>query len=163
MQKFYVVKEIGGGFDGLIIEGKNEAGSNLVEVFKLIDRDSIAGDRNVSLPIEQGVLFISLSKLQEIDDPGTREFAANNPFGKLVLEGHMELGSVKVSYAQFESVMSVNIMDVMAKKTVFSQYFSKDFEKIRQTIEDVLKEGDGTDADDLVFRLQELKELEKNG
>ena len=162
MPQFYVVKGIGGGFDGLVVEGA--ALKDLpptVQVLKLIDRDSIVGDRNISLPIPPGALTIGLEFLDPIDDPGIREFAATNPFGKLLLEGRMDCGDLQVVYAQYENTLGVVVTDIVAKKTVLSQYFSKDFDKVKAVIEDVLKNSQV--ADDLVFKLRELKEAENNG
>lgn len=163
MPQFYVVKGIGGGFDGLVVEAFATQEGSLVEVLRIIDRNSIVGDRAVALPIPGQAIYLDKRFLEETDDPTTREFAANNPFGNLVLEGHMEMGDLKVSYAQFESVISVNIREPKTGKTLFSQYFSKDFDKVKQTIEAVLKESGGSDAEDLVFQLRALKEAEANG
>lgn len=163
MPEFYVVKGIGGGFDGLVVETERTQEDGLVEVMRIIDRTSILGDRNVSLPIPGQAIYIDRKFLEPTEDPGTREYAANNPFGRLVAEGQMEISSIKVSYAQFETVLSVNVQDTVAKKTLFSQYFSKDIEKVKAAIEAVLKQNGGSDVEDLVFQLRALKEAEANG
>jgi len=163
MPQFYVVKGIGGGFDGLVVEGTQVLGTQMVTIQKITDRNSIVGDRNVSLPLPPEAVYLGLRFLDPIEDPGIREFAANNPFGKLVLEGHMTCGVLKVAYSQFESVLSVTITDSSVGKTIFSQYFSKDFDKVKGTIESILKTKDDSDAEDLVFQLRELKEAESNG
>lgn len=164
MPQFYLVKDIGGGFDGLVVEGTPLKDSPpTVRIERIIDRNANVGDRTVSLPIPLGSLFIGQEFLEPTDDPGTREFASNNPFGQLVLEGHMQVGDLKVSYAQFQAVLSVNVRELTTGKTLFSQYFSKDFEKVKSTIEDVLKQNADSDPDDLVLKLRALKEAENHG
>ena len=163
MPKFYVIKDIGGGFDGLTIEGDDEfAPFGFVEIKRMIDRDSIVGDRNVSLTIPPCSLYISKLKTEETADPGIREYAADSPYGKFQLEGRMDCGNLRVTYAQFEKALQVTLTDVPAGRTVTTQNFVKDFDKVKAAIEDVLK-SDGSDVDDLVFKLQELKEAEVNG
>lgn len=163
MPEFYVVKGIGGGFDGLVVEGVQVIGTQMVAIQKLTDRDTIIGDRNVSLPIPPEAVYIGMQFLEKTEAPGTREFAANNPFGQLMAEGRMTIGNLDVAYSQFMSVLSVNIRDTGVGKTIFSQYFSKDFEKVKKVMEDALKQSDGSDAEDLVFQLRALKEAETNG
>lgn len=162
MPQFYVVKGIGGGFDGLVVEGKDSA-LNLVEVVKLTDRDSIVGDRNVSLPVPESALFISKAHLDEIEDPGTREFASDNPFGKHLADGNMEMGGISIHYSEFEKVLNVTVLDMGARKTVLSQYFFKNIAQVKEQLANLLKENGGSDVEDLVFRLRELKEAEANG
>lgn len=158
MPEFYVVKGVGGGFDGLLVEGFKVIGSDMIAVQRITDRDSIVGDRNVSLNLPPTALYIGMQFLEATEDPGKREFAANNPFGRVILEGHMEMGNLKVSYAQFESVISVNIREAESGKTIFSQYFSKEFDRVKGCIESCLKSNGGSDAEDLVFQLRALKE-----
>lgn len=163
MPQYYVVKGIGGGFDGLIVEGVQVIGTQMVAVQKLIDRSSIIGDRNVALPIPPEAVYLGLTFLEPCEAPGTREFASNNPFGTMLAEGRMTIGNLDVAYSQFQTVINVSVRDTSVGKTIFSQYFSKDFDKVKKTIEDVLKQGDGSDAEDLVFQLRALKEAEANG
>jgi len=160
MPQFYVVKGIGGGFDGLVIEGESLAHADLIAVQKIIDRDSVVGDRNVALPIPNKGLFIGREFLDEIEDPGIREFSSTNPYGKLQLEGRMDCGGLQVVYAQYELTLTVVVTDMVAKRTVLSQNFSKDFDKVKAKIEECLKQAD---AEDLVFQLRALKEAEVNG
>lgn len=162
MPQFYLVKGIGGGFDGLVVEAFATQESSLVEVHRLIDRGSIVGDRNTALPVPGESIYINKKFLEEVEDPGVREFASDNPFGQLRFEGHMECGDVKVAYAQYDNAMSVTLMDVATGRTLVAMNFKRDFDKVKQTIESVLK-GNGGDADDLVFQLLALKEGEKNG
>lgn len=162
MPQFYLVKDVGGGFDGLCVEGDVfDDHPSLVSVGRIIVSGVNVGDRTVSLPV-RGLLFAK-EMLEPTDDPGLREFAGNNPFGRVILEGHMEIGNLKISYTQFDSAMSVNLYDNVAQKTVFSQYFSKDLDRVRGSLEELMKQNGGSDAEDLVFRLRELKEAENHG
>lgn len=163
MPQFYVVKGIGGGFDGLIVETETNADGVYKLVTRIIDPNMNVGDRTVSLPIPLGALSIHPKFLDQTDDPGIREFASDNPFGKMFLEGHMDCGDLKVTYSQFEKALSVVVFDTQAKRTIFSQYFTKEFDKVKQTVEAVLKQNGGSDAEDLVFQLRALKEAETNG
>lgn len=160
MPQFYVVKGIGGGFDGLVIEAVATQEGNLVEVLKFVDRDSVVGDRNVSLPIPGQSIYMDKRVLDEIEDPGIREFSSTNPYGRLQLEGRMDCGGLQVVYAQYELALTVVVTDMVAKRTVLSQNFSKDFGKVKAKIEECLKQAD---AEDLVFQLRALKEAEVNG
>lgn len=164
MPKFYVVNGVGGGFDGLVVEGEVfDDYPYIVQISKIIDTNVNVGDRTLALPTPPRSLFIGKDCLTETDDPQLREFASDNPFGNLVLEGHMDCGSLKVAYSQFEKVLSVVVTEPDQNKTVFSQYFFKDFDKVKQTVEDVLKQSGGSDVDDLVFKLRAFKEAETNG
>lgn len=160
MQKFYVVNDVGGGFDGLIVQGDqvNFGMAVFLSVTRIIDKNVNVGDRTLALPIPANSVLISIDNLTVTDDPGLREFASDNPFGQLILEGQMSVGSLKVSYSKFDKVLSIVVTEVAENKTVFSQYFTKNFESVMSKIEDVLKnEGD---VEDLVFELRELKSKE---
>jgi len=163
MGKFYLVSGLGAGFDGLIIEGNKISvpeGLEVVEVEKILDRSIVTGDRNVVLSFPPGGLFIGCDHLDQVDDPGIMEFAYDNPYGKFLLEGRMDCGDLRVTYAQFEKAMTVTVLDTQANRTVISENFSKDFDAVKAAIEDVLKNGG---QEDLVFKLRELKEIETNG
>lgn len=168
-KKYFVIEGLGGGFDGLLVEEGTSKSEKLapLEFFycspaRLIDRDSIVGDRNVSLPLPDGALYIDRKYLTEVTDPGIREYDNSNPYGKFILEGRMDCGPLRVTYAQFEKNLQVSVFDTEANRTLYSQNFSKNFDKVKQTIEEALKDGDQEGAD-LVFSLNELKEVELNG
>lgn len=169
MPQFYVVKGIGGGFDGLVVEAEPawyEGVGGVPDIFlvrRLIDPNRNIGDRTVALPLPDGSVYIGKPFLETTDDPGTREFASDNPFGRHLASGEMEMGDIRISYSLHERALSATVYDLAAKRTVFSQNFTKDPEKVKQAIHDLLKENGGSDLDDLVFRLRELKEAEDNG
>ena len=180
MPKFYVVKDIGGGFDGLVIETDDTItlpkqidiyAKIMMPVLRIIDRDSIVGDRNVSLSLPHGAMMINLDYLTEIEDPGTAEFSSDNPYGKFLLQGTMMIGDdgLQVSYSQYEKALQVSVSELIlgggtsTRHTLLNQNYSKDFDKVKLAIEAVLKENGGEDPDDLIFKLKALKEAESNG
>lgn len=163
MSNFYVIKGLGPLFDGLVVEAANiDSVTKDIEVSSIIDRDSIMGDRNPRFQLPQAALKICSDYLEPTDDPGKREFAADNPYGRFLLEGRMEVDQIVVSYSQYERVLQVNVFDERAQRTLYSQNFTKDFDLVKKAIESVLKDEETT-TDDLVFALQELKEAESNG
>ena len=168
MPKYYVVNDIL-GLNGTVIEGiisedseVKSDDSDLIMVTKIISKNVNVGDRNVMFPVPHATLYIAKGAVNNIESPETLEFASDNPYGKFILEGKMECGGLRVSYAQFEKVMTVTVFDTESGRTVISQNFVKDFDSVKAAIETVLKEGD-SGAEDLVFKLQELKEAENNG
>lgn len=164
MSEFYLVDGIGGGFDGLVVEGVvYDDLPFYVHASRIFDPNKNVGDRVVSIPIPPHGLLISKMFLKKTDDPSQRQFASDNPFGRPIVQGLMTLGNIEVAYTQFTSVLSVNVFNSTDRKTLFSQYFSKDLDKVMDAIESILKENGGTDPDDLVFKLRELKEKESNG
>ncbi len=167
MQKYYVLSGIGAGFDGLVVQGEElDSMPGFVMVSRLIDPDVNVGDRPLALPVGAGAMLIGLGQLTETDDPILREFASNNPFGQLKHEGQMTSGNLKCAYAQFENVLQVSLLEVnpgFSEKTIFSQYFFKDFDVVKQAIEDTMKQKGDSDTEDLVFKLRALKEAETDG
>ena len=167
MPKFYVVNGVGGGFDGLVVEGEVfDDYPHIVQISKIIDTNVNVGDRTLALPTPPRSLFIGKDCLTETDDPGLRQFASDNPFGSLLREGVMTCGTLKAAYAEFENVMQVSLTETnndFGDKTIFSQYFFNDFAIVMQAVEDNMKQKGDSDADDLVFKLRALKEAETNG
>ena len=174
MPQFYVVKGLGAGLDGLIVEGIQTAAMGLTMVLRIIDPNVNVGDRTASLPLPEEAFYVSDSFLERTDDPKIREFDSNNPYGKFMLEGHMECGRLHISYSQYERGLQVSVLEKYATeetplgpkvetKTIYSENFYRDIVLVKQAIESVLAENGGADADDLVFKLRELKEGEKNG
>lgn len=148
MLKNYVVKGAGVGLDGLLVRGVLCKDVSLVAV----------NDFN-GIALKNGVMYISDTVLDELDDYSDE---SDDTYGKFQLEGRMECGNLRVSYAQFEKTLQITVFDVGADRTVYSQNFSKNFNKVKRLVEDVLKDYD-LDIDDMVFKLKDLKEEEKYG
>lgn len=162
MKKFYVIDGISPFLDGCIVEAEYELTSLSMSVSTIINPDVNIGGKLKSFPVTQNCMLLHKDFLTEVENPLLREFAADNPYGKFVLEGRMDYGNLRVTYAEFEKVMTVTVLDTQTGKTVISQNFSRDFENVKDAIEDALKNGD-EGGEDLVFKLQELKEAENNG
>lgn len=174
MPKFYKINDISPGLDGLIIEAGDEVTegeTTIVMVAKIIDRDSILGDRHVSYPVAQNALCLNREYLEETEDPGSMTYDSTNPFGKFVLEGRLNCGELEVAYAQYEKSMSVTVMNVIddssptpaqkSMRTVYAENFSKRFDEIKELIEESMRDGDSAEL--LVFSLKQMKEEEKDG
>jgi len=163
--KFYKVQNLAPGFDGLVVQAEQSLDNDkYFVVSRIIEENSFNGDRLVSVQIPLHSLLIHSDNLALSEDQGvaTRQFASDNPYGKFILEGRMDLGSVRVTYSRYEKALQVTIFDTIANKTVVSQNFYKNFEHVIDSIEQCLKEGDQS-GEDLVFKLVELKEMESNG
>lgn len=164
-RKFYRICDLSPMLDGLVVEGEELEGktpSHLVSVSRFIDPATNIGDHLVSLPVEQGGLFIDELNLEEIDDPTTREFASDSPFGELLDDLQTSRGGLGVSLQRFEKVISVSVRSVTSHpvKTIYSQNFVGDLEKKWQELLEQVCRGD---IDELVFFLKDLKEKELHG
>lgn len=155
----YIVKGLGRGFDGLLVEGTLAPSPNaLVEISKITNRNEIFGDRNVSYPVKPGTLFLSEDVLEEIDDPSKREYDAKNPWGRVLFEGRYTKGTLEIAYCQYERVLQVSVIEKVNNrhKTLFSGYYTEQTDAVRNDIEACLRSPD-FDVDDLVFQLKAFK------
>ncbi len=150
------------GLNGLMVEGnpgRGETGPD-VEIVRLINRNAIIGDRNISIPVDPGMLFIHESALEEIENPETREFGSDNPWGQCLFEGHYTKTGLDIAYARFERCTQVTVTEKVGgvSKTLYSGYFTSDdvdFQDVQGTIEMCL-EDQNSGVDDLIFQLNEL-------
>ena len=162
--KFFLIKGLSRGLDGLVVEGdwidsvESDVGTqDILAVMRIVDRDSMFGDRVGSVPVEPG-LYISSEYLFETEDPTKMEFDSKSSYGEFQLEGTMECDGVKVAYAQYERVLQLSILDTVAGKTLYTENFSKQFDLVKRVSEESLKEST---VEDLVFKLSEIKESER--
>lgn len=162
MSKLYVLKNLGTGFDGLVVEGLSFAqGDNtvLIEVRKIINRNAIFGDRNVSYPVPPNFLFIDGLYTDPYEEE-QREYGSTNPYGEFKLEGRYTKDSLEVVFAQYSKALTVTVYEKQeTKRTLYSQTFVGNFAAVKEAIEVHTSTGD---VDDLIFRLNELKEMEAN-
>lgn len=164
MSEYYLVRDVGAGLDGLLIEGVvYEDKPDVAMVTRILSRDMFVGDRNLSIPVAPSSLFVSLKNLERVPDPGPVEFAHDNPYGDLLAEGKMTVGSVSIAYGKFENALTINVYDEAAQRTLYSQNFGKQYAAVLQEIENIMRDSDGSDIDDVVFKLRELKEKETHG
>lgn len=124
-------------------------------VSEIINANVAIGDSSLRWNIPPNSLWIGTNYLTTIPDPQIREFSVKNPFGKLHYEGHYNKGDIKIDYAQYERTISVNLTDVKAKKTIYSQnYFDENVVNVKRLIENAL--SDESTIDDLVFSLKDI-------
>lgn len=163
MSNLYVIKGMGRGFDGLIVEAKSLVKDDptlLFMVTRIINRNSVFGDRNVSFPVPEKCLYIDGSCLESFDE-APREFDSTNPYGEFKLEGRYTKDSLEVVFAQYTKALTVTVYEKQeTKRTLYSQTFIGNFAVVKEAIEVHTSTGD---VDDLIFRLTELKEMEANG
>lgn len=164
MPKFYLINDVGPGFDGVLIEAQELEGSEAVEVLRFIDPEVMSGDRQLSTPVTPGSILMDSAFLTEVSDPGLREFDSKSPYGLFQLEGRMQRGDIEVAYSQYERALQVNVTELQdgkygrdpVRKTLLAVNYTKDFDKVKSLIETSLKDQD--DTDQLVFKLEELRD-----
>jgi coenzyme F420-reducing hydrogenase delta subunit len=164
---FYKIKSLSKGLDGLIVKGdeihlNDGYGTyNLVNVSEIIDSNTVIGDRNVKIPMTGGGLWINIHNLEKIDDPGLREFASDNPYGKFLFDGHYVKGDIEVAYCRYERVITVSILELgddpkRSRKTIYSENFDAKFFNVLNDIiaQEFSNDEEGTD---LMFKLSSFK------
>lgn len=177
MGKLYVVKGMGRGFDGLIVE-EGQIGTNpdvdLVCVTRIINHNAIFGDRHVSFPVKDGCLFIDKGHLEAFEEP-SREYDSKNPNGAYLSETRFRRHSLEAVLVEYERSLTVTILEHIHEDgkyndtrgrdivhTRYTQNYLKDFGVVRAAVDLEVKKGD---LEDLIFTLTELKEqeLQTNG
>lgn len=164
MGKLYSINGMGRGFDGLIVEAESCAPRDntvLFEVRRIINRNEIFGDRNVSFPVPPGMLYLDGSVLTESNEE-PREYDSKNPYGKFNLEARFMKGTLEIVMGQYERAVTITVYDRGgdSPRTLYSQTFNRNFAAVKEAVETATE---GEDVDDLIFRLGELKEMEGNG
>lgn len=160
MKQHYVVKNLGPGLDGLIVEGRQEVGDHLLEVLAFIDRNIMMGDGHPRSPIEPGTLFIAMGNLEEVGDPNLREFAHDNMYGELQYDGSALCQNLRVVWACYSKMFQVTVTDLGNRQTIYSQNFSKKFVEINNAIAKMLQDKTEDAVTELLFTLREMKEEE---
>lgn len=158
----YRVKDMGRGFDGLVVEGHFVALSNddILEVTKITNDHIVFGDRNVSFPVPFESLYIHENFLEKLEDE-QREYSAEYPFGVEMWTYRLTREKLEVVLTQFERALSVTVREQFGTgttRTLFSQNYVKFIDETRNKIHDLFLKND---MEDLVFELKELKALEK--
>ncbi len=166
--KFYSIKGLP-GLDGLIVEtnGKVAVASPHQDYASVdtIITNAVVGDRDLKFPLPYHSLLIETKFLTEIPDP-TKEYSAQNPFGKHLYEGTFVRDALHITYTVFDNALSVTIYEakpaehVEQQKTLYSQNFFVNRKMAMELIEAVLQ--DKVDPDDLVFELDRCKREEAN-
>lgn len=165
-KRMYTIIGLGFGLDGLIAESTDDDHevndlldarmASVREITRLRSPSVVVGDRNVSYPIRENSLWINREFLEPYDLP-IREYASDNPWGKYKFEGRCETGNLEVTYAQYERCLQVTVTEKAnaRHKTLYAtNYFNPEaFREVKNAIEQMIDR----DSDDLIFKLQELK------
>jgi hypothetical protein len=159
---FFMIKGLSQGLDGLIVEAtspEDQSLLGLLEIRRIINANVMMGDRTLSFPVTELGLYVDTEHLEAISDPGLREFAHDNPWGKCLFEGRYVKESLEIAYARYEKATQATVTEKQGKKskTLFTGYFlsgDTEFEDVKDTIEQCLVNGD---ADDLIFELKQLQ------
>jgi hypothetical protein len=165
---FYKITEIPGmnGFIavGDLIKNNGHEEYELINVETLINTDIMVGDRQLRYPIPKGAFWLNRNYVKEIDDPGIREYSAENDFGDLEYEGTYEKGRIRVSYASYKNVLTIDVKDTSVNpiRTVYSQNYYDDHRvDAEKSVVGSLRIDDG--LEDLVFLLKDIAEKQRNG
>lgn len=109
---------------------------------------------------------VDLFVVQVMEDKPSPSKPAEIPLakllGKYLFEGSYVKDTLHVVYTSFENAVAITIYEMHGEKqkTLLTQNFFKERELALGTIEDVLE---GTvDAEDLIFKLKEIKDRETN-
>lgn len=158
---WYIIKGLGPGFDGLIVEGEKNIAGTWVDVRQLVNRSIMFGDREFKVSFPDSAFSIHIRFLEPIADPGVREYDSKNPWGKYVCEGRLSRNNIEVSWAEYDYCTQVTVQEKLAgqpTKTLYTDNFHLDgikHETIIDTINESIREDDSLDS--LIFHLKELK------
>src|SRR3990172_3122755 len=111
MSKFYRVKDLGRGLDGLTIEGEwdlidTDDTVKRLNVFCIYDSNFVMGDRVAKSQLTSNSLFIDASCLEETTDPDMH-FTAESPFGEFISEQSFITDYLNICYSLFDNALSV--------------------------------------------------------
>jgi hypothetical protein len=159
---WYIIKGLGPGFDGMLLEKASElSGFKFITASRLVNRNIMIGDRELSYSLPYGAVAISSDFLEPIDNPQLREYDSKNPWGKFVCEGRLTKNNIEVSWAEYEYCTQVTVQEKSVgcpTKTLYTDNFNLDdieHETIIGTINDSIRDEES--LDDLIFALKELK------
>lgn len=174
MSNLYVISGMGRGFDGLVVEAFAAEHDGLYSVTRIINRNAVFGDRNVSFPVPQNCLFIATENLENYTEE-LREYDSKNPNGNYLSETRFRRHTLEAVVVEYDRSLTVTVLehehedgkynDTKGRdiiKTRYTQNYLKDFGVVRAAVDLEVKKGD---LDDLIFTLTELKEqeLQNNG
>lgn len=169
MSRFYRIKGLVPGLDGLIVESSDNLGpvqcdyDDVIEISRMYNVNQIIGDREVSVALPDDAMWLHAEYLDEVDDPRGRQYSSSPPFGTAIDSSSWVIGGVNVARTMYQRALGITLSELMTTggKTLFSQYFLK--KATFPKVDKLLAEASPSDADELVFKLQELKEEEGHG
>ncbi len=157
---WFIIKGLGPWFDGLFVYAP-DAFQDKRFIQKIVNRNIMFGDREVSLTIPDGGLLIREKFLEKTEDPDLRQFDSRNPWGKYVCEGRLSKSNIEVSWAEYEYNIQVTVQEKITgqpTKTLYSVNFDlNDYsaESVVNTIQDSIRDDDS--LDDLIFNLKDIQ------
>ena len=163
MSKFFKIKGLAKGLDGLIVEisVRDGMGYGFSAVDCIYNTNIIFGDRVLKSPVANSGLFIDEKHLEECEDPNM-EFSTENPFGEYLYEGTYVKGDLNIVYTEFDNAIAITIFEKRGEqqKTLYSQNFFENTGIAMELIQAML--GGTLDPEDLIFELQRLKTEERH-
>jgi len=158
-KKTYRIRGLGPGLDGLYAEAEYEE-QGLFQVSKLSNLNIMVGDRNVSLQLPIGALYISEQYLEETDEPAVREYESNSGFGEFRDLCEWSTDRVKFNAVRYECAISINAAyKTSPPRTITSFYMFKNLEQCWNAVTKLSKK---IDQDDVVFELEAMREWERD-
>lgn len=159
---YFIIRNLCPLLDGLIVEAEpNDENLELYAVTRLLDRNTIVGDRSIVFNMQAGSLYIGKDFLSQIDNPEEREFDFKNPWGKCLFEVSYLKGNLNIAKAQYETCMQVSVQENIDGhyKTLSSYYFDNDKKEFANTvIEQHLSTNEDSEVENIVFALQHVYE-----
>lgn len=159
VMEYYRIKGLCSGLDGLIAEVSPDAEAGYRTVARLINDSIVFGDRQVILPVSNG-LRIYGDFLEKCDDPTKRQFASDNPYGDHVYSKDYMLGNVQVASVRMTSAIIVTMRDIGSNppRTLFSRTYitPSEWDDVNESLHRL--ETQQVDADDILFELKHIGE-----
>lgn len=169
MSDLFVIKGMGRGFDGLVVEVTASPHEGLYSVSRIINHNAIFGDRNVSFPVPTDCLYLSCEVLEPFTEE-LREYDSKNPNGRFICESRHRRHDLEVVIAEYERCLTVSVLehqhedgkynDTRGRDIVHTRYtqnFKDRLDTVKTLIENEIRMGD---LDDLIFHLRKIKEIE---
>ncbi len=148
----------------MIIEGDVPYPDAQIHVARVVDERIVFGDRNLSIVLPEGFMYISSDFLEEIDSE-PKEFAHDNPYGGFVYTNEYQNSgqTLFVKVTRYERLTAVDVHRVdayvgehRASTTIYAQNFDDGDAAeaiVRAHIKDI-------DPELMVFELQALRAKE---
>ena len=157
---FFRIKNLP-GLQNLVVESRSMKlfrDGGHIGIDTIINDSVVVGDRELKYPLPPDSVLIHPDYLVAIP-AFPKEFASDNPFGKLLFEGHLQKADLHIDWVQYTKGVSVTVQERKDKnvRTLYSQnYFGDVATRAMKWITTQVSED--ADPDDLVFGLRDLAE-----
>ena len=163
-KKTFRIRGCGPGLDGLYVEtGGAVSGSDdqLIQIDRISNLNIMIGDRNLSIQLPVGAMWMAKRHLEDTTEVAVREFDSSSGFGAFLDQKTWSGGPVVFNVARYETTISVSASSVDGEKirTITSFYLHRNLSRCWSTILDLSKRIDQTDV---VFELEALRDWETN-